>query len=212
MSSDIAYFGTVFASFFAIMNPFANTPVFLGLTEGMDGKTVRQIALRALVLTFIIVAAFAASGNLLLKFFGITLYAFKIAGGVLVGLVGYHLLQGQHSSVHKPEDETLKESGNAVLGIAVSPLAMPLLAGPGTLVTGMNFAADGPPLHLVIVLVAFFVVCLITYFCFIGGNAITHFLGKNLIMVISRIMGLILAVVGTQMLIDGIRAAARAGS
>ena len=88
---------------------------------------------------------------------------------------------------------------------------MPIDLVPGYRVT-MNFAADGPPFHLVIVLVAFFVVCVITYFCFVGGKAITRFLGKNLIMVISRIMGLILAVVGTQMLIDGIRAAARAGA
>lgn len=212
MSSHIASFATVFASFFAIMNPFANTPVFLGLTEGMDEKATKQIALRALLLTFIIVSAFAGSGNLLLKFFGITLYAFKIAGGLLVGLVGYHLLQGQSSSIHTPADETLKESDDAVLGLAVSPLAMPLLAGPGTLVTSMSFAADGPPSQLLIVLAAFFVVCLITYFCFVGGKELTRFLGKNFIMVISRIMGLILAVVGTQMLIDGIRAAVSASS
>jgi len=193
------------------MNPFANTPVFLGLTEGMDKKTTRQIASKALVLTFIIMAAFAASGNFLLQFFGITLYAFKIAGGLLVGLVGYHLLQGGDSSVQKPKDEHLQESGNAVLGMAVSPLAMPLLAGPGTLVTGMNFAADGHRGHLLIVLAAFFLVCLLTFLCFISGQAITRVLGKNFIMVISRIMGLILAVVGTQMLIDGIRAAVAAG-
>ena len=61
----------------------------------------------------------------------------------MVALVGYHLLQGESSSVQKPKGEHLKESNDAVLGMAVSPLAMPLLAGPGTLVTGMNFAADG---------------------------------------------------------------------
>ncbi len=210
MNPEVAFFGTVFASFFAIMNPFANTPVFLGLTEGMDKKTTRQLAFRALALTFIIMAAFAASGNFLLSFFGITLYAFKIAGGVLVGLVGYHLLNGGSSGVQQPSDEHMKEGGDAVLGMAVSPLAMPLLAGPGTLVTGMNFAADGHRGHLLVVLIAFAVVCVITFFCFIGGQVITRVLGKNFIMVISRIMGLILAVVGTQMLIEGIRAAVAA--
>ena len=92
MDPTLSYFATVIASFFAIMNPFANTPVFLGLTAEMDDKTARQIAFRALVMTFIIVVAFAASGNFLLQFFGITLYAFKIASGLLVGLVGYNLL------------------------------------------------------------------------------------------------------------------------
>ena len=94
--------------------------------------------------------------------------------------------------------------------MAVSPLAMPLLAGPGTLVTAMNFAAAGPRGHLFIVIGAFFAICVVTYFCFIGGKAITRILGKNFIMVISRIMGLILSVVGTQMLIEGIRGAVAA--
>ena len=88
MNPDIAFFGTVFAAFFAIMNPLANTPVFLGLTEGMDVRTTRRLALNSLILTFVIVSVFALLGNAVLSFFGITLYAFKIAGGILVGLVG----------------------------------------------------------------------------------------------------------------------------
>ncbi|MDA7922414.1 MarC family protein [Verrucomicrobiales bacterium] len=207
MNPDIAFFGTVFAAFFAIMNPLANTPVFLGLTEGMDVRTTRRLALNSLILTFVIVSVFALLGNAVLSFFGITLYAFKIAGGILVGLVGYHLLQGSSSSVHQPSDEHLQQSGDASLGMAVSPLAMPILAGPGTLVTGMNYAADGNNRHLLMVILAFLAVCLMTLFCFLSGKAITKYLGHNFIMVISRIMGLILAVIGTQMLIDGIRAA-----
>jgi multiple antibiotic resistance protein len=92
-----ALFGTAFAAFFAIMNPIANTPIFLGLTEGMDEKTTRRIALRSVALAFLIVAAFSVGGNFLLQLFGITLSSFRIAGGLLVGLVGYHLLQGGHS-------------------------------------------------------------------------------------------------------------------
>lgn len=207
MNPDISFFGTVFAAFFAIMNPLANTPIFLGLTDGMDSRTTRKLALNALVLTLIIVSVFALLGNTILSFFGITIYAFKVAGGILVGLVGYNLLHGNHSSVHKPNDKHLEQSPDSVLGMAVSPLAMPILAGPGTLVTGMNYAASGNQKDLLMVIAAFFLVCLMTFVCFIGGKTITKFLGQNFIMVISRIMGLILAVIGTQMLIDGIRAA-----
>ncbi|MDF1861232.1 MAG: MarC family protein [Verrucomicrobiales bacterium] len=210
MNPDFIFFGTVFAAFFAIMNPLANTPVFLGLTEGMDGRTTRQLALNSLILTFIIVSVFALLGNAVLNFFGITLYAFKVAGGILVGLVGYNLLHGNHSSVQKPSDEHLEKSGDATLGMAVSPLAMPILAGPGTLVTAMNYAADGGFKHLLAVILSFSLVCLMTFFCFVSGNVVTKFLGQNFIMVISRIMGLILAVIGIQMLIDGIRAAVAA--
>ena len=209
METTLTYFGTVFAAFFAIMNPFANTPVFIGLTEGLDPRTARKIALRSLLLTYAIVAVFALTGDFLLSFFGITLEAFRIAGGVLVALVGYHLLQGEHSSVHKPDASQLDAAGNddAALGIAVSPLAMPILAGPGTLVTAMNYAAEGSKLHTALLLLAFLLICMITYVCFISGKTLTKFLGENFIMVISRIMGLVLAAVGTQMLIDGISGA-----
>ncbi len=207
MGTSLAFFGTVFAAFFAIMNPFANTPVFVGLTEDMDTPTARKIALRSLMLTYCIVAVFALSGDFLLNFFGITLEAFRISGGVLVALVGYHLLQGEHSSIHKPGEGQLQAAGSddAVLGIAVSPLAMPILAGPGTLVTAMNYAADASIIQIVLLLIAFLSICLITYVCFISGKTLTKYLGQNFIMVISRIMGLILAAIGTQMLISGVK-------
>jgi multiple antibiotic resistance protein len=204
MSYPGTLFGTAFAAFFAIMNPVANTPIFLGLTEGMDARTTRRIAFRSTALAFLIVAAFSVGGNYLLHLFGITLSSFRIAGGLLVALVGYHLLQGGHSPVHKSRDSDVNESEDASADIAVSPLAMPLLAGPGTLVTGMNYAAGSSPERLGVVLGAFLLICVLTYVCFIFGQEMTRFLGKSLVMVISRLMGLILSVIGTQMVIEGI--------
>ena len=186
------------------MNPIANTPVFLGLTQDMDEKTTRSVAFRSICIAFLIVAAFCVAGNLLLHLFGITLASFRIAGGLLVVLVGYHLLQGGHSPVQKPKEADLQQSQEEAMSMAVSPLGMPLLAGPGTIVTGMSFAAGGSALTLGIVLTAFFLICVLTYLCFIAGHRLTHFLGKSLVMVVSRLMGLILAVIGTQMVIEGI--------
>ncbi len=202
--NQITLFGSAFAGFFAIMNPIANTPIFLGLTEEMDEKTTRGVALQSLALAFLIVAAFCVGGSFLLHLFGITLSSFRIAGGLLVVLVGYHLLQGGHSPVHKLAQSDLDKSEDAATSIAVSPLGMPLLAGPGTIVTGMNFAAGGSPQRLGIVLAAFFLICVLTYLCFVGGHRMTRFLGKSLVMVVSRLMGLILAVIGTQMVVEGI--------
>jgi multiple antibiotic resistance protein len=199
----LALFGTVFAGFFAIMNPIANTPIFLGLTEEMDDLTTRAVALRAISLAFLIVAAFSLAGNLLLHLFGITLASFRIAGGLLVALVGYQLLQGGHSPVHKSK-EIEEKSPDDAMSMAVSPLGMPLLAGPGTIVTAMNFAAGGSPAHLGIVLAAFLLICVLTYLCFVSGHRLTRFLGKSMVMVVSRLMGLILAVIGTQMVIEGV--------
>jgi multiple antibiotic resistance protein len=212
MDHPLTFFGTVLAGFFAIMNPIANTPVFLGLTEEMDEKTTGRVAFNSICIAFLIVAAFSVAGNLLLHLFGITLASFRIAGGLLVALVGYHLLQGGHSPVQKPKEAELQaKSQDDAMGIAVSPLGMPLLAGPGTIVTAMSFAAGGSLLRLGIVLSAFFLICVLTYFCFIGGEKLTRFLGKNLVLVVSRLMGLILAVIGTQMVIAGILAVVKNG-
>jgi len=204
MDHPVTLFGTAFAGFFAIMNPIANTPIFLGLTEEMDERTTRSVAFRSILIAFLIVAAFCAGGNFLLHFFGITLSSFRIAGGLLVALVGYHLLQGGHSPVQKSKEIDVGKSDDDAMSMAVSPLGMPLLAGPGTIVTGMNFAAGGSPQRLCIVLAAFIVICVLTYICFVSGHEMTRFLGKSMVMVVSRLMGLILAVIGTQMVIEGI--------
>ncbi len=206
MHTPTPHFFTMFAAFFAIMNPIANTPIFLGLTQDLDEPTTRRIAFQSVLLAFVIVAAFSAAGHFLFDLFGITLPAFRIAGGLLVVLVGYHLLQGNNSPVHKPKEADLEQSKAEAMGIAISPLAMPILAGPGTLVTGMSYAAGGGPERVGLVLMAFFLICVLTYLCFVAGQRLTVFLGKNLLMVVSRLMGLILTVIGTEMVIAGIKA------
>ena len=80
---------TVFMGFFAIMNPIANTPIFLGLTGDNDRETVKSIAFRSVFIAFIIVSTFAISGKLIFDLFGITLYALRITGGILVFLIGF---------------------------------------------------------------------------------------------------------------------------
>ena len=207
MDDPAIHFTTVFMAFFAIMNPIANAPLFMGLTEGVDVGTRRGIALRAVVLAFVIVALFTAFGRQIFVMFGITLPAFRIAGGVLVGLVGYHLLQGQESSVHTPTEQDNVGSREAALGVAITPLALPILAGPGTIATAMNFAADSTLPELVRVLSALGLVCLLTLAAFLASDSLVRFLGQNAIKVVTRLMGLILAVIGVQMLIVGIRGA-----
>jgi multiple antibiotic resistance protein len=207
MSDSATHFTTVFMAFFAIMNPIANAPLFMGLTEGLDTSTRRGVALRSVALAFLIVALFTILGRQIFMMFGITLPAFRIAGGILVGLVGYHLLQGQESSVHTPTAEDNELSRDAALGIAITPLALPILAGPGTIATAMNFSANSTLPEVVHVLSALGLVCLMTLVAFVASDSLVKFLGQNAIKVVSRLMGLILAVIGVQMLIVGIRGA-----
>ena len=106
-------------------------------------------------------------------------------------------------SIHHPNREDANQSRQAELDVAITPLAMPILAGPGTIATAMNFVSDGGLTELAITATAFFVLCVITYFFFIFGERFVKYIGVNGIKVITRLMGLILAVIGTQMVIVG---------
>jgi len=205
MNPFIGHALSVFMGFFAIMNPIANTPVFLGLTAEDDPKTRRKIAAKALLVSFVIILVFSAAGKLIFHLFGITLPAFRIMGGILVALVGYHMLQGgEHSSIQHPSEEDKRKSLEAELEIAITPLAMPILAGPGTIATAMNFASTGGVSGFVVTVGAFMVLSVISYVFFVSGEHFVKYIGDNGIKVVTRLMGLILAVIGVQMLIDGI--------
>lgn len=212
MHELILFSTTVFMGLFAIMNPFANTPIFIGLTQSNTPSQRRAIAFKSLLYAFIIVGVFCITGKFIFSLFGITLPAFKITGAILLFLVGYKLVQGKESEVHQPDDEAKKRikklhEDNSI-NIAITPLAIPILAGPGTIATAMNFVGESPTTtHILIVLISFLLLCLITYLMFVYGEKLVHFLGKGVINVISRIMGLILAVIATQMLIGGIHGA-----
>jgi len=105
MEGMLLHATTVFMGFFAIMNPIANVPIFLGLTSDDDRQTTRAVALQSLVLAFLVIAVFSIAGKIIFELFGITLPAFRITGGLLVFLIGFHMLQGSHSSVHHPDAE-----------------------------------------------------------------------------------------------------------
>ncbi len=207
MDHSTVHFLTVFMAFFAIMNPIANSSLFIGLTDHLDARTRNLVALRSVVVAFLIVTVFAIGGREIFSVFGITLPAFRIAGGLMIGMIGYHMLQGEHSSFHTPSDEDNRNSKNAALDMAITPLGIPVLAGPGTIATAMNYAAESTFAEIIRVVGAFGAMCGITFIAFIGGQWLARVLGQNAIKVVSRMMGLILAVIGVQMLIDGIRGA-----
>ncbi|WP_432459105.1 MULTISPECIES: MarC family protein [unclassified Agarivorans] len=188
---------TVFLGFFAIMNPIANTTVFIGLSGQLAERQQKAIAIKALMVSFFIILAFALLGKTIFHMFGITLPALRITGGILVFLIGYNMLHGEHSEMHKTSEESDTD-------IAISPLAVPILAGPGTIATAMSFSASNAWQDIAITVSAFALLCLITFVFFIFGQKLEALLGKSGINIITRLMGLILAVIGCQMLIEGI--------
>lgn len=133
--------------------------------------------------------------------FDLTIPAFRIAGGIIISHVGFSMLQSKPSSMQ--HGEVLK----ADKSIAFSPIAIPLLAGPGTIVTAMNFVPKVSIIHLIIVIVVFAVVLLMTYIAFVLSESIVKIVGEGIIMAIGKIMGLILAIIGTGMVIEGTKLA-----
>lgn len=201
MTDWFTYSLTVFTGFFAVMNPIANTPIFLGLIEGESETERRKIAKTASVTAFLIVTSFVILGKYIFQLFGITIPAFKITGGILIFYIGFEMLMSKKSKVHDPEN---REEDS---GIAISPLAIPILAGPGTIVTAMNFVTNASYLHIAVVVVLFSLMILLTYLAFIMSDKIVEKVGQNLIAVIGKIMGLILAIIGAGMVVEGIKLA-----
>lgn len=202
MSGELLTFAlTVFMGFFAIMNPIANTPVFLGLVGNRSDAERKKIAKTSCLTAFVIVVSFVILGNYLFKLFGITIPAFKITGGILLFYVGFEMLQSKPSKIHQQQDIEPDD------GVAISPLAIPILAGPGTIVTAMSNITSGSLVHVAIVVVIFAVMIFLTYLAFVLSEAIVKKIGEHLILVIGKIMGLILAIMGTGMVIDGIKLA-----
>ncbi|CAM3374468.1 MarC family protein [Zobellia roscoffensis] len=199
MDNLLTFSITVFTGFFAIMNPLSNMPVFLSLVEGADRQTQRNIGKRATFTAFIIVTIFLVLGKFIFLLFGITIPAFKITGGILVFVVGFDMLQSKKSNVKHLKETHIDEN------IAISPLAIPILAGPGTIVTGMNFVSNAGYIKIGIVILIFAAMCLMTYFTFMLSELFIKKIGNNVISVIGKIMGLIIAIIGTDMIIQGIK-------
>ena len=207
MHDILLFASTVALGFFAIMNPIGNMPIFIGLVEGIDKSEQKKIARKSVLLAFAIVAAFSIFGGIIFKAFGLTLPAFQIGGGILIFAVGYQLLHGRESAVHHPA-EGENEKDNAEEDLAVSPLAIPILAGPGTISTAMNFAGkQSSVVNVSIVVGIFAVMCLITYFLFVSGEKIVSYFKKGIIKVITRLMGLIITIISVQMVIEGVHGA-----
>lgn len=192
-----------FAGLFAIMNPFGNLPIFISLTGDREVPEQRSIAAKAAVVSFILLTLFLLLGTYILHFFGITLNAFRVAGGILIFVIAFNLLNaktGHSQSLHEHEEAHSKTKDD----VSVTPLATPILAGPGTIATVMALSAGGTLLNMLAVFIAYSIVLILTYIVFRYANIITKRLGTTEINVITRLMGLILAIIAVQMAVDGL--------
>jgi multiple antibiotic resistance protein len=199
---------TVFAGFLAISNPIASTPIFLSITEDETEEMRRAIARRAVMIAFIIVAVLCVTGKWLFALLGITLPALQLTGGAIAFIIGYRMLQGDTSNIQSPKTSVVDGyDASTNLDMAVSPLAVPILVGPGTIATALSYSGHGGIAEVTITISAFGALCVTTYSLFIFGKPLVRYLGRTGIRALNRLMGLVLAVVGVQLLLNGIQGA-----
>ena len=204
--NDFAQFALVtFTSILFLVDPIAVVPTFLAITQGETVERRQATARRACLAATILLVVFAAAGNLIFRAFGITLPAFRIAGGAILWLVAMDMLRGE-----RPTQESAAEidEGMRKEDVAFTPLAMPLLAGPGAISTVMVLAGQArTPARAAVVYASIVVTLLISWVMLRVGDRVMMRFGQTGIRVIMRIMGLMLAAVAVQFIVTGIREA-----
>jgi multiple antibiotic resistance protein len=190
-------------SLIVIINPLLVTSVFLTLTGGYPPEARRSVARRTSVIAFAVLLAFAVSGSLLFKFFAITIGAFQIAGGIILFSVALGMLHA-HASRTQNTPEELREAMSRD-DIAVVPLAIPIVSGPGAITTVIVLASEAGSLPRMGILFASLVVALLTVWVTLrNASRIGRFLGPSGLNIATRLMGLILATVAVQFVIHGV--------
>jgi MarC family membrane protein len=192
-----------FTSVLFIVDPIAAIPAYLVVTQNETSAERRRTALRACIAMSILLIVFAAGGRLIFQAFGITLPAFRIAGGLILWLVAFDMLRAQRSTHESPEEI---DEGQAKDDVALTPLAIPILAGPGAISTAMVLAGQATSLsHGAVVYGAILLTGLVSYGTLLLGERLVKLLGQTGIRVMTRIMGLLLAAVATQFILTGLK-------
>jgi multiple antibiotic resistance protein len=204
---DLAGFAaSTFTTLFFVVDAPATVPMFLSMTAGESPTERRATAFRASVATFCTLASFASLGGYLFAWLGISLGAFRIAGGVLLFLLAVDMLQAQRSRTRSsPEEEA---EGRDKTDVSIFPLAIPMLAGPGANSTAMVLVSRAHGVfEYAIVGACIAIVALLVYWILRSANWFEKRLGHTGMNVIERVMGLILAATAVQFVVDGIQAA-----
>jgi multiple antibiotic resistance protein len=210
MDSLFAFFVTAFVSLFVTLDPIGNVPIFLSITPHNSEAERASMVTRAVLVVFIVLVVFALCGNLIFRFFGVTIEAFRIVAGLLLLKIAFDMMEAKPARVrHTPEEDA---EGAKREDVAIIPLAIPLLSGPGTIssviaLTGQ--AAKSPSVFPMfgILLLAIALNALIAFIALRSATPITRLLKETGMRVFTRVMGLILAAIAVQFVLTGIKEA-----
>lgn len=200
---DTLSFGLLcFTSFFTLINPLGTMPIFMTMTAELDANQRKATAKKASVVAFFTIIAFAVSGQLLFKFFGISVNSFRIVGGVIFFIMGMDMLQARLGQVKIKESEVK----SYVSDISITPLAIPMICGPGAITNAIVLMEDASTFtRKIILLVSVFVVIVITYLILYSSSRIIKLLGQTGNNVMMRLMGLIVMVIAVEFFFSGLK-------
>ena len=193
-----------FTAFFTIINPLGTMPIFMSMTASLSKERRKQTAKKATIVAFFTVVAFAFSGQVLFKFFGISVNSFRVVGGLIFFMMGWDMLQARLGQFKHTEDEDKIDA--YVEDISITPLAIPMICGPGAITNAiilMEDAKDVPQKITLVIIIG--LVLLITYMVLVGASKITEKLGSTGNKVMMRLMGLIVMVIAVEFFFSGLK-------
>lgn len=194
-----------FASLFSIINPLGTVPVFVGLTSDESSIERNNTSLLTAINVIVILIISFFAGTYMLAFFGISLNALRIAGGLIIATSGFALLKGEFSKHKGMKNRRVKNDLKTREKFSLTPLAIPMLAGPGSISLLITFSQEYQTSKAILIIVsAIIVVGIATYFILRSSFLITKFLGASGINAISRIVGFIVIAIGVEYIIGSV--------
>ena len=191
-----------FTSFFTLTNPLGTMPVFLTMTNGMNDHERKAIVRRATIVSFITLMVFTFSGQFLFKFFGISSNGSRMAGGFIIFKIGFDMLQARYSNAKLKEEEVKTYADD----ISITPLAIPMLCGPGAIANAIMLMDDASTLSLKGTLIGIIaLVYFITFLILQASTRLVRILGETGNNVMMRLMGLILMVIAVECFVSGLK-------
>ena len=191
-----------FTSFFTLTNPLGTMPVFLTMTNGMNDHERKALVRRATIVSFITLMVFTFSGQFLFKFFGISSNGFRIAGGFIIFKIGFDMLQARYSNAKLKEEEVKTYADD----ISITPLAIPMLCGPGAIANAIMLMDDASTFTLKGTLIGIIaLVYFITFLILQASTRLVRILGETGNNVMMRLMGLILMVIAVECFVSGLK-------
>ena len=201
----IELFGSALVTFLVIIDPPGCAPIFASLTRGATAAHRRGMAIRSSVIAWAVLMFFALLGRPMLEALGISLASFRIAGGVMLFMIALDMVFERRTQRREQRAQSIEGTPDAD-DISVFPMAIPMISGPGSIASAMLWVsrAEGPG-EVLTVLAAITVVILITLLCLLAAGPLMRLIGERIEAMITRILGVILAALAAQFIVDGLR-------